>query len=138
MGKVGSQIRMLLPDSTKVSKKTRRASSPPLVSSNSSADPEVTRDSPRGRLILRVHRQLFAGEFRKGAPHRPRTARGVFIEVEPQFIGAPLGGRFVCAAIQNRFSHGQMNPHRRTLTALRWAIKPSGSARVSTASSRPR
>src|SRR6266478_4967809 len=85
-----------------------------------------------------THHQTSGDELRQRAAYRWRASRGVLVEVEAHLIGSPFSGRRRRAAIQNRFAHRQANVHRRTLTAWRWAIKPSDSARVSTVSARRR
>ena len=102
------------------------------------ADPEMTRQPICRLLILGIHGQLFGREPGQGTPNRGRAPGSVFIEVEAHFAGAPFSGSLVRAAIQNCLAHGQLYFHRRTPTALRWAIRPSDSARVSTVSARQR
>jgi len=49
---------------------------------------------------------------------RPGRSARVLIEVEANLARAPLGGRFIGAALENGLANGEMHFHRRTSTAF--------------------
>src|SRR5579872_535000 len=77
-------------------------------------------------LVLGIHREKLRCQFRQSAPDGLRTAGGVFVEVEPEFVCAAFAGRFVSAAVEDGLACWQLGLHawasfelfRRTSTAL--------------------
>src|SRR6202007_645302 len=89
-------------------------------------------------LIFGIHCELFWSELCESAEHGGSAAGRVFVEVEPNFSGATLRGGFVGFAFEDGGANGQLDSHRRILIALRWASRPSASAKVSAESARRR
>ena len=81
-------------------------------------DSEVAREPPGARLVFGVHRDLLGAERAQRAQRSSRAARGIFIEVEPDFPGPAFRRGFVCAAIENGLTEGQLHLHRRTSMAF--------------------
>src|SRR5208282_179624 len=99
---------------------------------------EVTCQFACGRGIFGISGNLFGGEAGQSLSRRDAAAGGVFVEVQANFIGAAFGGRFISAAKENRFAHGELHVHRRTSTALACAKSPSALANTSTSLARRR
>src|SRR5215467_9202627 len=94
-------------------------------------DPQVARDSCRGRLIFGIHGELLWRNFCQRANNRGTAARSILIEVQANLSRAAFGWGFVGLAFENCGANRQSRFHRRILTALRCANKYSASANAS-------
>ena len=89
---------------------------------------KMTRETASAALIFGIHRKKLRREFRQSSPDRGRAARSVFVEVEADFVGSALAGRFVGAAIKDCLSNGQLRFHLRTFIGeprRRWRVRAS-------------
>src|SRR5579863_10537088 len=101
-------------------------------------DAEIPRGLSPHSALFGVRRNGCGAELRQRAAHRGRTADGILVEVQAQFVRAPFQRRIVGAHAPDCAANVDRGLHWRTSTDRACASRPSARANSETTGARRR